>query len=111
MRPRRSSGCVDDDLQVVRGDGEAADGVGRVGGVGGGHVVLLLGGARRGVLAVRLDRRARERRAPEQERERGHEGGEAKAGGASYEERTGYPRGVIHTLWFAVVPANVNGGR
>ena len=92
-------GLLDDDLQVVGGDGEPADGVGRVGGVGGGHVVLRLGRACRRILAVRLDRRARERRAPEQQRERGHEGGDAKAGGGHTKELTGYPRGVIHTLW------------
>ncbi len=75
-------GLVDDELQVVGGDAEPADGVGRVGGVGGGHVVLRLGGACRRILAVRLDRRTRERRAPEQQRERSDEGGDTKSGAA-----------------------------
>ena len=80
-------GLLDDDAQVAGRDGEAADGLCGGGGVGRSHVIARFVGPGRGVVAVRLDRAARERRAAEEGEQQGREGGEAggDAGGVGHE--------------------------
>ena len=100
-------GLLDDDAQVAAGDGEAADGLCGGGGVGRGHVIARFVGPGRGVVAVGLDRAARERRAAEEGEQQGREGGEAggDAGGVGHEgsgEYTG--RGYAESETYQIPP-------